>query len=91
MAQFADGSSQLARLGLARLSLRLPSAKRDALRATVMARPILNELFEAYEEASVALEKFRRRPHIDASLINEYEAICAEIERDLMSEIDAGS
>lgn len=57
------------------------------MRDAVRARPILNELLEAYQEASYALERFQKRNDVDAAIIKEYEIMCAEIERDLMTEL----
>lgn len=83
----AEESTRIARRGLARLLLKLSAAQRDALREVVKTTPILNELIEAYEEASTALERFSRQGGVDPAIVSEYEIMCFEIESDLMAEL----
>lgn len=81
---FAKNGSKEAQRGLWRLLLKLPSI-RGRLQIIAARSSHLNELFEAYEEANVALARFQReRDREDCPLIEEYEALCAEIENDVL-------
>lgn len=42
----------------------------------------LNELFEAYEMAASALERFRKEE--DRTRVREYETVCSAIEEDII-------
>jgi len=83
-----DGSRSLAQSGLRRLMLRLPEQRR---RLQVLlgstSWPYFHELLAAYDEACLALEAFRRD---DASwlIIKEYELVSAELEADILRELD---
>jgi hypothetical protein len=73
-----------AQRGLRRLMLKLPS-KRPQLQALAVSSLVIRDLFEAYDEACIALECFRLA---NSSLVEEYEALCAELEADIMRDID---
>jgi hypothetical protein len=78
---------RLAQLGLWRLMLKLP-AIRARLQIVSAQSDELSGLFEAYEEASVALERFlKEKGQDDCPLIAEYEAICTEIENDIVHHV----
>jgi len=83
-----DGSSRIAQSGLRRLMLKLP-AQRQRLRSLRVSAswPSFRELFEAYDEACIALESFRRD---DASsvVIKEYETLCGELEAEIVRALD---
>ncbi|MDM9623017.1 hypothetical protein A6U87_07370 [Rhizobium sp. AC44/96] len=81
---FARNGSKEAQRGLWRLLLKLPSI-RGRLQIIAARSSHLNELFEAYEEANVALGRFQKeRDRESCPLIEEYEALCAEIESDVL-------
>ncbi len=81
---FAKNGSREAQRGLLRLLLKLPSI-RARLQVIAAGSTHLNELFEAYEEANIALERFQRTgDRASCPLIEEYEALCAEIETDVL-------
>jgi hypothetical protein len=76
--------SGTAQRGLWRLMLKLP-AMRGRLQILAAKSSSLNDLCEAYEEASLALERMLRdRPREDCPLVEEYETVCAEIETDVI-------
>ncbi len=77
-------TSDAARRGLARLMLKLPGL-RAGLQAAALRSRDLDELFEAYEIAAVALETFRRSG--DLARISEYEGLCSGIEEDVTQHI----
>jgi hypothetical protein len=80
----AKNGSREAQRGLWRLMLKLP-AIRGRLQLIAPTTTNLNEMFEAYEEANVALERFLRdRDGGSSPLIKEYEALCADIESDVI-------
>lgn len=70
-----------ARRGLWRLMLKLP-ALRGQLQIIAAQTTDLNELFEAYEMAASALERFRKEE--DRTRVREYETICSAIEEDII-------
>lgn len=73
-----------ARRGLWRLMLKLP-ALRGRLQILATNSPSLNDLCEAYEEASMALERLLQKGEkADGPLTEEYRTICAEIESDII-------
>ncbi len=75
---------ETAQRGLWRLMLKLP-AIRGKLQILAAKSRSLNELFEAYEEASLALERLMRLPGDEhCPMVAEYETICAEIESDII-------
>jgi hypothetical protein len=70
--------------GLWRLMLKLP-ALRGRLQILVQKTGSLWDICEAYEDASVTLERLRNAPGEDnCPLVREYEAICAEIEAEVI-------
>nr|WP_084317470.1 hypothetical protein [Agrobacterium pusense] len=70
-----------ARRGLWRLMLKLP-ALRGQLQIIAAQTTDLNELFEAYEMAASALERFRKEE--DRTRVREYETVCSAIEEDIV-------
>ena len=79
----AKGSGAAQR-GLWRLMLKLP-AIRGRLQILAAKCSSLNDLCEAYEEASLTLERMvRDRAREDCPLVEEYETVCAEIESDVI-------
>ncbi|MDP9734981.1 UNVERIFIED_ORG: hypothetical protein QE446_005124 [Rhizobium sp. SORGH_AS260] len=70
-----------ARRGLWRLMLKLP-ALRGQLQIIAAQTTDLNELFEAYEMAASALERFRKEE--DRTRVREYETVCSAIEEDII-------
>ncbi|OOO15806.1 hypothetical protein BTE56_22730 [Agrobacterium pusense] len=70
-----------ARRGLWRLMLKLP-ALRGQLQIIAAQTTDLNELFEAYEMAASALERFRKEE--DRARVREYETVCSAIEEDII-------
>lgn len=80
----ASAGATAAKRGLWRLMLKLP-AVRGRLQLLAAQPSPLDGLLEAYEEASTALERMSRdRPRQECPLIEEYEAMCAEIESDVV-------
>jgi hypothetical protein len=77
----ARTTSDSARRGLWRLMLKLP-ALRGQLQIIAAKSPALDDLFEAYDDASIALERFQRDQN--ARWILEYEIISSEIETDVI-------
>jgi hypothetical protein len=76
--------SGAAQRGLWRLMLRLP-AMRGRLQILAAKSSSLNDLCEAYEDASLTLERMvRDRSREDCPLMEEYETLCAEIESDVI-------
>ncbi len=76
-----DGAAQR---GLWRLMLKLPSI-RGELQILAARNHALDDLCEAYEDASVTLERIRKKPgNTDCPLVREYETICAEIETEVI-------
>ncbi|MDL2409409.1 hypothetical protein PY650_28015 [Rhizobium calliandrae] len=74
----------VARRGLWRLMLRLP-AMRGRLQILGAKSSALQDLFEAYEDASVTLERLLREPDGAApQMIREYETICSEVENEVI-------
>jgi hypothetical protein len=70
--------------GLWRLMLRLP-AVRGQLQILVPRTDSLGDLCEAYEDASVTLERLRSMQGEDnCPRVREYETICAEIESEVI-------
>ncbi|WP_244490371.1 hypothetical protein [Rhizobium sp. Root708] len=81
----ANSSSQKAQRGLWRLMLKLP-AIRGRLQIIAAQSTHLNGMFEAYEDAYVALQRFQKeRGQNDGPLIKEYETLCSDIESDVLS------
>jgi len=82
------GSRSLAQSGLRRLMLRLPQQRR---RLQVLlgstSWPYFHELLAAYDEACLALEAFRR-DNASGLIIKEYELVSAELEADILRELD---
>lgn len=76
--------SGAAQKGLWRLMLKLP-AIRGKLQILAAQSSSLNDLCEAYEEASVTLERMiRERSQKHCPLVEEYETVCSEIESDVI-------
>lgn len=76
--------TETAQRGLWRLMLKLP-AVRGRLQILATKSRSLDDLFEAYEEASLALERLIRQPGDEhCPMVLEYETICAEIESDII-------
>lgn len=72
------------RRGLARLMLRLPTL-RSQLQSLSTRNEEMRNLCGAFDDASTTLERLRReRDDRNASMIAEYEKICADIERDIV-------
>jgi len=70
--------------GLWRLMLKLPGV-RGQLQMLVARQSSLITLCEAYEDASVTLEKMRMMPgDAHCAVVREYEGICLEIEADII-------
>ncbi|MGV4791785.1 hypothetical protein [Rhizobium sp. F40D2] len=67
--------------GRRKLMLRLPEL-RHALADRYS--EALGEIFEAYDLASNALDRFQRQHPRQQTLINEYEQVCREIEQEVM-------
>lgn len=64
--------------------LRLP-ALRGRLQILAVRSRRLDDLFEAYEEASLALERFQKDGGGSGGpLVEEYEAVCRDIEADVI-------
>jgi len=78
---------EAARCGLARMLLRLPASQREAVRLAANGRPLLDEMLGAYEEACLALERFRKEASAELTLVDEYEELCVELEGDVMREV----
>ena len=79
-----SGGADAAQLGLWSLMLKLP-ALRGRLQIAASRSSALNDLLEAYEEASFALERFMKRGDPQSrTLADEYTALCAEIESDII-------
>lgn len=77
-------NSTAAQRGLWRLLIKLP-AVRGRLQLIAARSSKLNDIFEAYEEANSALERYyKNRDGSDCVLIEEYEALCSEIEADIL-------
>ena len=75
-----------AQSGLRRLTLKLPA--RERLKTVGVGNPseFLRELFLAYDEACLALNDFRRE-NDHHPLVAEYEAVCGELEADVIREL----
>lgn len=72
------------RRGLWRLMLKLP-ALRGRLQILVVGSESLGNLCEAYEDASVTLERLRNaQGDINEAMVKEYEIVCQEIESDVI-------
>jgi hypothetical protein len=81
-----DGTRGTAQSGLRRLMLKLPAFRRHwHVQAGSSSSTVLQELFQAYDEACLALEAFRRER--DHPLVAEYENVCAELEADITREL----
>ncbi|RUM23509.1 hypothetical protein EFQ99_22110 [Rhizobium vallis] len=79
-----SNGSGAAQRGLWRLMLKLP-AMRGRLQLLAAKSSSLDDLFEAYEEASATLERMSRaRTRDECPLMEEYETVCAEIESDVI-------
>jgi len=79
-----SNGTEEAQRGLWRLMLKLP-AMRGRLQVIASTSRSLHDLFEAYEEASLALARLMRQPgDKNCPMIREYETICAEIETDII-------
>lgn len=73
-----------AKRGLWRLMLRLP-ALRGRLQILAERSDALSDLCEAYEDASVTLERMLRESgNANCPRIKEYQTICTEIESDII-------
>ncbi|NEJ72041.1 hypothetical protein GR197_16075 [Rhizobium phaseoli] len=66
--------------GRRKLMLRLPEFRRAL---TDQASEALGEIFEAYDLAADALDRFRRQHPRQQTLITEYEQVCREIEHEV--------
>jgi hypothetical protein len=70
--------------GLWRLMLKLP-ALRGRLQVLAAKSESLGSLCEAYEDASVTLDRLRNAPgDVNCPMVREYEILCAEIEADVI-------
>ncbi|MBX5171121.1 hypothetical protein HJB84_14805 [Rhizobium sp. NZLR1b] len=67
--------------GRRKLMLRLPEFRPDL---ADQASEALGEIFEAYDLAANALDRFRRQHPRQQTLINEYEQVCREIEQEVV-------
>lgn len=67
--------------GRRKLMLRLPDI-RHLLAG--MTNEALGEIFEAYDLAVDALERFRKQSPTEEKLISEYEELCREIEQEVV-------
>ncbi|MBP2449055.1 hypothetical protein [Rhizobium leguminosarum] len=67
--------------GRRKLMLRLPEFRRALVD---QASEALGEIFEAYDLAVDALDRFRRQHPRPQMLINEYEQVCREIEQEVV-------
>ena len=84
-----EGGRGTARSGLRRLMLKLPAHRQQLQSLTGLPpSPLLGELFEAYDEACTALERFRQS---NDPLVQEYEAVCAELEAEIILELKGNS
>lgn len=80
-----DQSRQSVERGRSRLMLKLPELRSNLSK---IKEPWLDELCEAYDLASTALEHFRHSSiESDQALIPEYEILCREIEADILREL----
>ena len=78
-------NQEAARRGRTRLMLRLPAVRTQL--HNVKDGSSFDEIFEAYDAACSALERFRHSlDWRDRVLIEEYETVCAEIEADVVRE-----
>lgn len=70
--------------GLWRLMLKLP-ALRGKLQILAARNHSIINLFEAYEDASVTLQRLRTEPgEKNCPMVREYETICSEIETEII-------
>jgi hypothetical protein len=77
-------SNGLQQRGLLKLMLKLPTVRGKLQVLSARGGP-LEGLCEAYDEATEALQRFHSNlVDKDAEMIVEYEAICAEIEADIV-------
>ncbi|MGR9171071.1 hypothetical protein [Rhizobium sp. KDH_Rht_773_N] len=67
--------------GRRKLMLRLPDIRH---RLVGMTNETLGEMFEAYDLAVDALDRFRNQHPREDRLIAEYEQLCLEIEREIV-------
>ncbi|PDT02745.1 nodulation protein [Rhizobium chutanense] len=83
-----EGNLGTAQCGLHRLMLKLPAARKqlEALAAS-SSRRLFCDLFEAYDEACIALEAFRHQNDDDRP-VREYEVICAELEAEVIRQLE---
>jgi hypothetical protein len=84
----AGNASDAAQRGLWRLMLKLP-AMRGRLQILAARSRRLDDLFEAYEEASRTLERLRKED--DVVLAKEYDTVCSDIEADVIRYVLQGS
>jgi hypothetical protein len=77
------GRSGAAERGLLKLMLRLPAVRGQLQIMAAQHMPISN-LFEAYDDASSALEQMKKGNSAKPEIIREYETICAEIETEVI-------
>lgn len=70
--------------GLIKLMVKLP-VLRGELQIIFGHDPALRELSEAYNEATDMLSLLRGNPMSDKALLAEYEAVCGDIESDVLS------
>lgn len=84
----AGNTIDAAQLGLWRLMLKLP-AIRGRLQMLAARSRRLDDLFEAYEEASRTLERLRKESNL--ALANEYDTVCSDIEADVIRYVLQGS
>ncbi|MBB4238887.1 hypothetical protein [Rhizobium esperanzae] len=66
--------------GRKKLMLKLP-ALRDQLR--LLSNDTINELFESYELATSALDRFSSNLETNSKLIAEYRQLCSDIEAEV--------
>lgn len=70
--------------GLIKLMVKLP-VLRGQLQIIYGQDEALRELTEAYNEATTMLDHLRGNPQSDRTLLQEYEAVCGEIESDVLN------
>jgi methylthioribose-1-phosphate isomerase len=69
--------------GKLKLMMRLPQW-RETIKLAQLSRPTIRNLFEAYDEASSALERMEAMKVQDLILLAEYRQICSDIENDVV-------
>jgi hypothetical protein len=84
MTSGSSSPTKASQRGLLRLMLKLP-AIRGRLQVLARNSPSLSDLLEAYEEAATMLDRLATDGGVpDDDLRREYEAICSELEADVI-------